>query len=872
MKKQFLQTIIFFLLGLGALHAQDQIRVSGNIIDEFGDPLIGASVAVAGTNIGTVTDINGDFSLSVPGPSNVVEINYLGYATERVQVDGDNTIINLSLSEDINYLDEVVVTGTRGKPRTILGSAVPIDNINAADLKSSGQQSVDQMITYKVPSYNSQNQAISDATAHMDPSELRNLGPSRTLVLVNGKRKNQSAQVYLNDTPGRGEVGTDMKSIPAAAIERIEILRDGAAAQYGSDAVAGVVNIILKERQDGEINLLGGVTSEGDGAVYGIDLNKGFALGENGFANITLDYFYQDITDRAGEFANEVGDPLFGIPLGTSPELDAYFNEFPDLGVTYGQPELTRFSGMINLGTNYADGNGKLYGTWGYTGRTGRSFAFYRTSYWRDTDWGKITPSGETYVGYQPTFESDVSDITFTLGNQYKFGEWDSDISFTYGGNSIDYTVDNSLNRTLAESSPTTFNTGGYTFENVVGNIDLSRSVGAASFAFGAEFRNEMFETRAGETASYSPAPGTDSFPGLTPDNAVDEGRTNIGVYGSLDYDVSTAFLVGGAVRFENYSDFGSNFSWKLNARQMLGDNEGAVRASVSTGFRAPSLHQIYLSNIQTTAGASGLIQEGTFSNVDDITKNVLGVPQLDAETSFNMTAGFTYKLSDNFTAAIDYYNIKVNDRVLFSDQIGAGNFTGTALGDALATANVEAFKFFINAVDTRTSGIDVVLNYDGIALGDSGNDLGFTLAMNFNDTKLDGEIQAPAAFGSVSIFGDTPSKLLTSARPASKISLGTNLDLGGFRINFNNTLFGKVNSPVSDQEFAGKLITDLLLGYQLSDNLGLNLTINNLLNVYPDRIDGTKDPFGYRLQYPWRVSQFGFNGMYIKGGVNFKF
>ncbi len=867
---QFLICCIFCCIGISN-QAFSQNQVNGTVMDTDGNPLIGVNVVVVGTNTGVITDINGNYSINVPDDS-MVEFSYVGFKTYTASASQLAIDSNISLDVIASKLDEIVVTGSRGKPRTILQSAVPIDNINAADLKSSGQQSLDQIINYKVPSYNSQNQAISDATAHIDPSELRNLGPSRTLVLINGKRKNQSAQVYLNDTPGRGEVGTDMKSIPAAAIERVEILRDGAAAQYGSDAVAGVVNIILKERTTGQLNVLGGVTAEGDGATYGVSVNKGFKVGGDGFINLTGEYSYQDVTDRAGEFADTEGDPLFGIALGDDPDLDDYFRRFPDLGVTYGQPAISKVSGMLNYGNKYKEGLGEIYLTWGLTARTGKSFAFYRTSYWRPTDFGLLTDSGEEYVGYQPTFESDILDISFTAGNKYRMGEWDSDLSFTYGANTIDYTVDNSLNRTLEGNSPTSFNTGGYTFDNALLNLDFTRTLEKLSIAFGTEFRIESYEARAGDESSYAPAPGTDSFPGLTPNNEVDESRNNIGVYASADYDVNPEFLIGGAVRFENYSDFGSNFSWKANTRYLLGDNDGAVRASVSTGFRAPSLHQIYLSNIQTTAGASGLIQEGTFSNVDDITRNVLGVPQLDAETSFNITAGFTYKLSENFSAAIDYYNIKVNDRVLFSDQIGAGNFEGTSLGDALASANVEAFKFFINAIDTKTSGLDIVLNYDNVPLGDGGNTLGFLLALNVNKTELDGEVTVPEAFGSVSIFGDTPSNLLTSARPGSKATLGVNLDLGAIGISFNNTYFGSVKSPVSEQEFSGKVITDLLLNYGLNDKINLNLTFNNLLNVYPDRIDGTLDPFGYRLQYPWRVSQFGFNGMYIKGGATIDF
>jgi len=855
MKK--LLTLTILLLSLHYISAQ----VSGTIVDNQGEPLVGATVIEKGTYNGTTTDLNGAFSLQTKSDNPVLVVSFTGFAQQEFAVSDD--VINIALSEG-STLDEVVVTGTRGKPRTVLASPVPIDNINAAELRNSGQRSLDQIINYKVPSYNSQNQSISDATAHIDPSELRNLGPSRTLVLINGKRKNQSAQVYLNDTPGRGEVGTDMKSIPASAIERVEVLRDGAAAQYGSDAIAGVVNVILKERTTGQINVDLGISTLGDGETASIDFNKGFALGSSGFINLTGEYLYQGITDRAGEFAPEVGDPLFGIAVGDDPEIDAFFQEFPDLGITYGQPEISKLSLFANFGTDYGN-NGQFYGNLGFTGRDGTSFAFYRTPYWITDDFGLLTEPGQPYVGFQPTFETDITDLTGSLGTRNQLGEWDSDLSITFGSNSIDYTVNNSLNTSLGASSPTSFNPGGYSFGNFIANYDISRTTGPLSLAFGAEFRTEFFEARQGDEASFTPAPGAQSFPGLTPLNAVDEGRSNIGVYGSLDYDVSDAFLIGGALRFENYSDFGSNVSWKLNSRYLIGDNQGAIRGSVSTGFRAPSLHQIFLSNIQTTAGASGLVQEGTFSNVDDITRNVLGVPQLDAETALNFTLGLTYKLSDKVSFSADYYNITVSDRILFSEQVGAGNFEGTPLGNSLADANVDAFKFFINGVDTKTSGVDIVFNVDNLRLNDAGNTLNIILAANFNNTDLDGDVVAPPAFGSVPIFADLSSNLLTSARPDTKITLGGNLNLGKLDLNLNNTFFGSVNSPVTGQEFAGKIITDLIGSYRVSDNFRLTATVNNLFNVFPDRIDINLDPFGSRLQFPWRVSQFGFTGTFVK-------
>ncbi|MEL6845357.1 MAG: TonB-dependent receptor plug domain-containing protein, partial [Bacteroidota bacterium] len=408
------------------------------------------------------------------------------------------------MEESSSRLDEIVVVGSRGKPRTVLDSPVPIDNINAAELRSSGQKTVDQMINYKVPSYNSSNQTISDATAHFDPSELRNMGPSRTLVLVNGKRKNQSALVYVNDTPGKGEVGTDMKSIPVSAIERVEVLRDGASAQYGSDAVAGVINIVLKERaSDGEIDLETGITTQGDGLLYSGAINKGFRVGDAGFLNLTGSFYHQDFTDRAGEPG---GDGLFGVIFDDADILNGtnpWIRENPDLGMIIGQPEMNKISGFANLGIPYNGGVGEFYAFGGYTYRDGKSFALYRAPYWITDDAGLLTPAGQEYQGFQPTFETSIGDATFTIGNRYNFNGWNTDISFSTGSNNVDYLIGNSINPSLLPNSPIEFDPGGYTFGNILGNIDVSRSWDKLTFSLGTELRRENFEVRAGQEESY---------------------------------------------------------------------------------------------------------------------------------------------------------------------------------------------------------------------------------------------------------------------------------------------------------------------------------------------------------------------------------
>lgn len=865
------------LVMMSACIALAQTTISGVVKDETGESLIGVSVQVKGSSVGTATDFDGSFSLDVPQEVGTLVFSSIGFVTQEVGYSGSMSNMMITLSQDANKLDDIVVTGSRGKPRTILGSPVPIDNINAAELRSSGQTTVDQMLNFKVPSYNSSNQAISDATAHFDPSELRNLGPSRTLVLVNGKRKNQSALVYVNDTPGKGEVGTDMKAIPAAAIERVEVLRDGAAAQYGSDAVAGVINIVLKDdAQRGSISAAAGITTQGDGLNFVLDANKGFALGDNGYINLTGSFYTQDATNRAGEPG---GDGLFGVIFGDDAILNGthpWIQANPDLGMTIGQPKYTKLSALANFGTSYGE-SGEFYGTIGYTRRDGESYALYRAPYWITDDAGLLTPDGEAYNGFQPTFETAVNDYTAILGTRNNIGGWDTDLSVTLGGNDVAYTIGNTINPSLLPNSPTEFDAGAYAFDNIIGNLDISKQFGDATLSLGTELRSESFEVVAGQEESYVNG-GAQSFPGLQPSNELDESRNNIGVYAGLDYDVSENTLIGGAVRFENYSDFGSNVSWKLNARQHFADKNGAIRASVSTGFRAPSLHQIYLSNVQTLVSGGTVSNQGTFNNVSPVIKG-LGVPALDAETSFNVTAGITYKFTPEFSFSADYYNIAVDNRVLFTGEIGFdGDDANTnPVEQILIDNSVTSIKYFVNALDTRTQGLDLVLNYNSSSWD-------FVGSLNLNETTIENdEISSPGVVGEVGydIFNRKEQSRVTSARPKTKALVGITYKMdNGLRVSLNNTYFGEVtwqhaSDPGKDQTFAGKVITDLIVGYKVNEDMGLNLTVNNLFNVYPDVID-TKGDFvtdlGGRFKYPWEVNQFGFMGTIVKAGFNYNF
>jgi iron complex outermembrane receptor protein len=696
-------------------------------------------------------------------------------------------------------------------------------------------------------------------------------------VLINGKRKNQSAQVYLNRTPGKGEVGVDLKSIPTAAIERVEVLRDGASAIYGSDAIAGVMNIILKKGVEySTFTTKAGITSEKDGFNLSSDYNTSFGFGEGGFVNLTLGYYKQEITNRAG-IASDVGE---------TPRDIAWLAENPTASMTVGQPEMEKKDLFINMEHPLGD-NSTLYSFHGFTTREGKSFAYYRAPYWRNdvADANFITRNPEDFIGYQPTFETEINDYINAIGVKFPIAEgWNADASVTYGANDVDVTVNNSVNRDyLADqgTSPRTFNPGGYRFTNVIGNFDVNSQLSEAiGLAIGMEFKQESFRAFEGNPLSYYGG-GSDSFAGIKPDEAGKWSRNNIGLYTQLDYDVSDKLLLGVAGRYEDFTDAGSNFSWKVNGRYKLG-NKGAVRASYSTGFRAPTLHQthITLSQYIIVAGSSEPLLQGTLANNNPAVQ-ALGVPSLTHEISKNLSAGLTYKFDRNFSASIDFYQIKVDDRVLFSSQIGSDGDPSTTnpVEQILQDNNVVAVQVFINAGDTKTTGTDIVLNYNNIRVGEGGK-LNASFAANFNETTIDA-INTPATIAAAgyNIFDRQEQGLITNSRPKSKMILGLNYINDKWDFTFNNTRFGEVTitAPESggiDQDLSAKISTDLGFGYKLTDRISFNANINNIFDVYPDVTLASTNTAqaGSRFQYSSEVQQLGQLGTNFSVGINYQF
>jgi len=846
--------ILSLLLALPVLLGAQM--VSGTVTDGD-DPVIGATISAG--SVGTVTDVDGKYSLNLKTAGTyTLSISYIGYDTETRDVTlapGENATLNFNLESGATNLEELVVVGSRTAPRSNTTSPLPIDIFRAKDLISTGQATFDKALQYRVPSFNTVQTPVNDATSLLDPYEIRNMGPSRTLILINGKRKNLSALLYTQTSPGRGETGADISGIPVDAIKRIEILRDGASAQYGSDAIAGVMNIVLKDNdEDGSFTLRTGITSEGDGEMYGIALNNGSKLGRDGFINYTLDLSKTNLANRPGtvDAAGEAGD--FGADIA---DVQRFLDAYPDARNINGSPETTASKIAVNFGNKLTETT-EIYGDAAYIYKRVNSFANYRTPYWRTeeafpylADFFPDGPNGE-YIGYVPTFEGLLNDYNGTLGFRTEKDGWIADLSFTIGGNQQTYKVNNSHNRnntlnpdgtfTYRENSPITFDPGGTRFTHTVGNIDITRRLSdKIGIAFGSEFRNENFTIIEGELASYEDG-GADSFAGADPRNSGKFNRYNFGGYADAAFDITDDFLVNATVRLENYSDFGNAFVYKVSSRYKFAEDKITLRASFSTGFKAPTLHQIFTQKAQYSFVPGQGIQVGGLVNNVSREARLLGLPALDPEKSTNFTVGVGLRPSSDLSITLDYFNIRVEDRIILSTEIGGTDAGDTELDAILSDNNLSDLSFFVNGLDTRTSGIDFVANYRGIKLGQ--NALNINLSGNYMiQNERDGDVKNPAivAGAGQSVANQTQEALFFTSRPKYKVIFGLGTDFGKLGVALNNTVFGPTTFYQQGldagifTEFSTKVVTDLAFNYGITDMTTLSLNVNNLLNVLPE-------------------------------------
>ncbi|WP_326982514.1 TonB-dependent receptor [Chryseobacterium sp. MYb264] len=874
-------------------------------------------------------------------------------------------------------VEEVVILGSRGGARSKTDSPVPVDVFN---LKESSvvlpQTNISQILNAVAPSFTSTIQTNADGTDHLDPAQLRGLGPDQVLVLVNGKRRHTSALVNVNGSPGRGTVGTDLNAIPSFALNRIEVLRDGASAQYGSDAIAGVINLELKRdtgKLAGQVSYGGNLTptandhtGDFDGQNIQIDLNYGNKIGKKGgFYNITWTSQFRNPTYRAGTESGTIFNAYNAIEkralndgvnlsslftnINTTPnssqlvdyihqyaqgvdyfssafqsqiqgantisalqglltqdvtnqELDARGLTRKDFNMQVGQSKLNNHQLFANIEIPIND-NWKVYTFGGYSFRSGTSGGFYR----RPNQ--SRTFTGQYINGYLPQIGTDIQDLSLSTGIKGDWNGWNVDFSNTFGQNSFDYNIQNTGNTSLRFNSPNEFNAGGLRFSQNTINLDFSKKYDVWSginVAFGAEHRYENFKITAGEEASYSTydangniwdgsstrptdffgnvlAGSSQVFAGFRPENAVNKNRQSVAGYADVELNFTDWLLVDAAARYENYSDFGSTFNYKLASRIKLADNLN-FRFAGSTGFRAPSIHQIYYNVTSTLFTNNQLLEVGTFSN-DSKIAGLLGIPKLKQETSKSVSAGFTYRIpAASITLTADGYFTRINDRVILTDQFTRANVP-TAAQDAFDAAGVNAGQFFANAIDTETKGLDIVIahntRFSGVKLDNS-------FAINLNQTRRVGGIHSSGLLQSSNLestfFSEKSRVYLEEAVPRVKASLSHNLSWRGATFYLRNTYFGKVTgADIIDangdgiigvnehQQITAKIITDVSVAYQFTKNVGLTLGVNNLFDIYPTKnlpASTNNDQFIYSRS----TSQFGQNGRYVFSRLNFNF
>lgn len=805
------------------------------------------------------------------------------------------TAVETGNASNNSVIEEIVSVGTRSKGRTAVATPVPVDVVGSGALASTGQTEVGRMLQILAPSFNFSSSSVSDGTDALRPATLRGLGPDQTLVLVNGKRRHTGALVHVNTSVGRGAAGVDMNAIPGSALGRIEVLRDGAAAQYGSDAIAGVINLVLKDGSEGgEANVQYGQTYEGDGETFLANANIGFELGDGGFFNVTAEYRDRGHTNRAGLSATQQ------YPLLDNGDFDPREFTFERQNFRIGDADSEQYAFVANAEIPITD-NARFYAFGTFSDRQSQSAGFYRRANQTDRTVLELYPDG-----FLPLINTDIEDHSLTGGIEWELdGGWDLDLSINHGSNSFQFVISNSLNASFGPNSPTTADAGTLGITQTTFNADVVKSFdwnGAeTTFAFGGEYREENYSIEAGEPVSYQDGgainpvtgeayvSGFQVFRGFSPANEVDEDRRNFSFYADLESQINDQWLVAIAGRFEDYSDFGSTITGKLSTRFEVSENF-AVRGSVSTGFRAPSMQQKFFNSVSTQFveidGVTVAQERGTFRN-DSVVAQLAGVPELEEETSVSFSAGFV-ATSGPLTFTADYYHIQIDDRIGIS---GAIDLTQPGFENVAGAAS--SGQFFVNAADTTTNGVDVVATYD-VPL-DGAQSLRLSAAANWTETNLK-EGSIVSSIGGVDVgplFTPQDISIVEEWQPQTRINLSANYSNGPWDFIARVSQFGSYTvcegscdtpsgAGQNVQEFGSKWLTDLQLNYNFEDS-GLTVTVgaNNLFDVFPDlnligqsrggTLDGIVSSPGV-FQYSRRSAPFGFNGGFWYGRVTYRF
>ncbi len=945
--RRFLQPFMLLMLTVISASVFSQTQtISGKITDiKTGAPLADVSIKVKGARKGTITNKEGAFSIAV-APTDKLEISYVGYKTQTLTV-GSQTSFSIAMENIGTELGEVVFVGSRGAPRAKIETPVPVDiiKINQVGLPTA-KMDLTSVLNYAAPSFNYNKQSGADGADHVDLGTLRGLGPDQTLVLINGKRRHQTAFVALFGTRGRGNSGVDLNAFPEASVDRIEILRDGASAQYGSDAMAGVINIILKKDinhwsintgwsgyDDHKYNALNSydpsqyyTSHQIDGGTFTFSANNGFALGKKGgFINVSLDFLNQAKTFRQVPDTNVMTNSK-ALPLNSARRA-------------FGDGSVTTAGAMYNMELPVSSKT-TFYSFGGYNYKASDAYAYTRNWSARPDRFPvdgsgnlifvpsimKKSSDGETF--YNPHIQTHITDISFAAGLKGDAGRnWQWDLSNTIGKNDFHYYGDKTFNASdIGNISQTHFDDGGFNFLQNTVNLDFSKSFKSVAqglnLGLGSEFRYEKYEIYKGEDASWKAysqtgqAPGSQGFPGFSPNDVVSSNRTNFALYGDAELNVTKEWLVDGAVRFENYSDFGSVLTGKLATRYKIAKNFN-LRGSVSTGFRAPSLQQINFSNTLTSFSGGNLVQSRIASNSSDLAA-AAGIPKLKEETSVNTSIGFSWKPFNGFTFTVDGYLIKVKNRIVLS-----GLFDGSLSPSFAAKLNaldVTTAQFFDNAVNTTNYGVDVVADY---TKSWGKKTFKILLAGNIQNMNVDA-IHVPALlddnyFHRKTFFSDREEAFLKASAPKAKFSLNLDYTVGKIGFGAHFTYFGNVKllgfgwtglksaagtggpgDPAISGSFTGidpyvdidgyndqihvlpevfnqtaKVTTDIYGSFKFSKKVSLFIGADNLFNVHPDlsavpraRLEALDNESGG----PWDSVQMGFNGRRLFTKIAFNF
>lgn len=737
-----------------------------------------------------------------------------------------------------------IEVGSRSPERSRTDTPVPVDVVAVEELATeSGQLDLTQLLHAVAPSFNSNRQSGSDGSDHIDAATLRGLGPDQVLVLVNGKRRHTSSLVYIFGSRARGNVGTDLNTIPVSAIERIEILRDGASAQYGSDAIAGVINIVLKKDAGLDVLLSTGAYTAGDGQNEQIAVHYGIPLAQRATLSLTAEILNRDRTNRAtpGE-PRQIGD-------SQSDNLTFFYNLDAQLG------------------------RGTFYGHGGYNDRDGSAGAWYRDGVGSD-DIPSRNSAAMYPNGFVPDIDTDIRDYSAAFGYRTLLGNWSADVSSTYGSNRMEFLIAKTLNASIATThngiSPTHFDAGGFEFTQHTTNVDFSRYykqwLHGVSIAAGLELRRETYSIFAGEPGSYADFDGpgggnagSQGFPGFQPVDEIDASRNSKAAYVDLELRTSPKLLLTTAIRGEDYSDFGNTINGKVSFAYAATPKLN-LRGSASSGFRAPSLHQRYFSSTFTDFIA-GEAADVKLARNDSELARLVGIPSLKEEESMNYSLGFTWSPAATRALTLDAYQIEIDDRIVLT-----GGFTGDDpdIGEIITAQQLSEARFFTNAIDTRTRGLDVSFTNEHV-LGAA--TLATQIAMNFNETDVQRINTAPGLVGKEDIYFNTRERLFVEgSAPRTKGTVSADYRESkwnaGARVNYFGALdagtWTQIDDPTAPpQHYDARFTTDLHVGFHLPRNLALTIGGVNVFDEQPTAQDPNETENGAL----WENVQMGFNG-----------